>query len=116
MNPVRATIRRVDDQGSAHEVLFNPASLKVSLSNRIQDEDSSGGKGQPRQNARVTTTKLETELVYDTTDIGQDVRDKTSQLKAMAVASGAAGTSVPRRRPPSSFAGAGSRIRVSSRV
>jgi hypothetical protein len=93
MNPVRATIRKVGGNGTPHEVLFNPASLKVSLNNRIQDEDSSGGKGQPRQNTRVTTTKLETELVYDTTDIGQDVRDKTSELKAMAVAvaTGAAG-------------------------
>ena len=93
MNPVRATIRKVGGNGTPHEVLFNPASLKVSLNNRIQDEDSSGGNGQPRQNTRVTTTKLETELVYDTTDIGQDVRDKTSELKAMAVAvaTGAAG-------------------------
>jgi hypothetical protein len=103
MNPVRATISRVDGQGSSHNLLFNPASLKVSLSNRLQDEDSSAGKGQPRQNARVTTTKLETEITYDTTDIGQDVRDTTSGLKSMAHASGQANASAPPAPPAVMF-------------
>ncbi len=103
MNPVRASISRVDGQGSPHNLLFNPASLKVSLTNRLQDEDSGAGKGQPRQNARVTTTKLETEIVYDTTDLGQDVRDKTSELKAMAQASGQANAKAPPAPPAVTF-------------
>ena len=67
--PTRATLRVVgqsDDE--AMTVLFNPASLKVSLTNKLQDEESGSsgtGGGQLRQATRVTTTKLETELVFD---------------------------------------------------
>ena len=55
--PTRATLRVVgqsDDE--AMTVLFNPASLKVSLTNKLQDEESgsSGNSGgQPRQATRV---------------------------------------------------------------
>jgi hypothetical protein len=88
--PERARITRLSDEGATtgrpHEVDFNPASLKVTLTNRLQDEDASGGPGQARQNTRVTTSKLETELVYDTTETGDDVRTRTSELKQMAIA------------------------------
>ena len=72
--PTRATLRvagQSDDE--AMTVLFNPASLKVSLTNKLQDEESgSSGTsgGQPRQATRVTTTKLETELLFDSTQSG----------------------------------------------
>ena len=84
--PTLARISPIGQSGDQYDVMFNPASLKVSLSNRLQDEDTSGGGGQPRQNTRVTIAKLETELVYDTTDTGHDVRDKTSVLKGLATA------------------------------
>jgi hypothetical protein len=90
MTTAVARISRVDGSGTAHDVQFNPPSLKVGLSNRLQDEDASGSGGQSRQNTRVTTAKLETELVYDTTESGEDVREKTRALKDMAIA--AAGT------------------------
>ena len=89
--PTRATLRVVgqsDDE--AMTVLFNPASLKVSLTNRLQDEESGSsgtGGGQPRQATRVTTTKLETELVFDSTQSGRDVRDYTSYVKYLGTAS-----------------------------
>jgi contractile injection system tube protein len=81
-----AYIAAIDDAGRKCELTFNPASLKVSLTNRLQDEDATGGGGQPRQNTRVTTTKLETEIVFDTTEAGSDVRDKTKPLKDLAIA------------------------------
>lgn len=86
MTAAVARISRVQGGGSPHDVQFNPASLKVGLTNRIQDEDTSGTGGQPRQNTRVTTSKLETELIYDTTETGSDVRIKTKELKDMAIA------------------------------
>lgn len=81
-----AYIASVDNPSQKCDLVFNPASLKVSLTNRLQDPDSTGGSGQPRQNTRVTTTKLETELVFDTTEDGIDVRDKTQPLKDLAIA------------------------------
>ena len=102
--PALARISPLGESGAQYDVHFNPASLKVSLTNRLQDEDATGGGGQPRQNTRVTTSKLETELVYDTTDTGQDVRDKTSVLKRLATAYPA---NRP-HRPASNFAGAAS--------
>jgi len=88
--PTRATLRVVgqsDDE--AMTVLFNPASLKVSLTNKLQDEDSGSsgtGGGQPRQATRVTTTKLETELLFDSTQGGTDVRGYTSYIKYLGTA------------------------------
>jgi len=81
-----AYIAAIDNAGRKCELTFNPASLKVSLTNRLQDEDATGGGGQARQNTRVTTTKLETEIVFDTTEDGIDVRDKTKPLKDLAIA------------------------------
>lgn len=88
-----ATITSVKDSKAVHTVHFNPASLKISISNRLQDDEAAAqgttkGKGNEpsRQNTRVTTSKLETELVYDTTETGADVRDTTRTLKSLAVA------------------------------
>jgi hypothetical protein len=81
-----AYIVSVKDSGQKCALKFNPASLKVSLTNRLQDEDSTGGGGQPRQSTRVTTTKLETEIIFDTTEDGSDVRQQTLPLKTLAKA------------------------------
>lgn len=83
-----------DVAGNASSVtaMFNPASLKMSVSNKLQDENAgaSGNKGsKPSQNTRVTTTKLDVELTFDTTDMGSDVRfgeNGTSLLRALATA------------------------------
>ncbi len=64
------------DKSASITVMFNPASLKVTLTNKMQDDKSGGAQGgQPKQNTQGTTRKLETELVFDTTDTGADVRD-----------------------------------------
>jgi hypothetical protein len=89
--PTRATLRVAGQSDQdAMTVLFNPASLKVSLTNRLQDEESGSagtGGGQPRQATRVTTTKLETELLFDSTQSGTDVRGYTSYIKYLGTAS-----------------------------
>lgn len=79
-----ATFGPDGDDAAAFEIMFNPASLKVTVTNRLQDEQS-GGNGTPTQNARASTTKLETEIVFDTTEDGSDVRDRSGQLKALAL-------------------------------
>jgi hypothetical protein len=99
--------------GPELEVDFNPASLKLTITNTMQDDEPNGNKGDkqakskgtpPRQNVRKSATKLETELVFDTTepnapeakptngtatkpnatDSSRDVRVRTNKLKLMA--------------------------------
>jgi hypothetical protein len=96
----RATIKDMGAGGAKLEVLFNPTSLKVSLTNKLQDEeagssgnakgaDKNGKSAKARQTTRSTTTKLDVELVFDTTETGTDVRDGpqgTQVLKKMAAA------------------------------
>ena len=60
---------------------FNPASLRISLSNQF-------GEDPPQQHAKPTSTKLDVELVFDTTETGDDVRTRTGKLRAMATAKG----------------------------
>jgi Contractile injection system tube protein len=61
-------------------VQFNPSSLKLTVSNTIQD-DKPGNQG--LQSIRKSATKLDVELFFDTTETGKDVREKTTQLKKM---------------------------------
>lgn len=61
-------------------VQFNPSSLKLTVSNTIQD-DKPGNQG--LQSIRKSATKLDVELFFDTTETGKDVREQTTQLKKM---------------------------------
>jgi hypothetical protein len=92
--PGIATFRDVNSNAEPARVKFNPASLKLSLTNRLQDEEQSGN-GQARQATRASTTKLEMELVFDSTEDGTDVRAQTGQVKSLAVA-----PDTPHARPP----------------
>ena len=84
-DPAKAHFQGIDPPGVSFDVMFNPASLKVSLTNKMQeDKDGGAQKGQQKQNTQGTTSKLETELVFDTTDTGGDVRDQSGQLKSLA--------------------------------
>ncbi|HEX8238980.1 MAG TPA: hypothetical protein VF574_04485 [Allosphingosinicella sp.] len=65
--------------GKSVVVHFNPASLKISLSNQF-------GQDPPQQHAKATTTKLDVELIFDTTESGEDVRKTTEALRIMATA------------------------------
>lgn len=64
-------------------VHFNPASLRVSLTNQFGDDP-------PEQHARPTTTKLDVELIFDTTETGMDVRTATAVLRSLATATATA--------------------------
>ena len=65
------------------DVHFNPTSLRISLTNQF-------GEGPPQQHAKPTTTKLDVELVFDTTDSGNDVRGDTEKLRKKATANATA--------------------------
>lgn len=62
------------------DVHFNPASLQQTISNTLKDE---GSGGRTKQFVDKTTAKLSMQLVFDTTDTGEDVRvytDKVAKL------------------------------------
>jgi len=97
-----ATFRTPD--GVSLEVDFNPASLKLTVTNTMQDEQpnaqQTAGRRRnnnppPKQNVRKSATKLETELVFDSTDNGHDVRLKTRTLKTMARPKSANNPAIP---------------------
>ena len=85
-----ATFRIEGRDETAFPVRFNPTSLKVALSNKLQDEDSgtggAGSTGQARQATRVTTSKLDLELLFDSTEDGGDVRGQSGQVRQLAIA------------------------------
>ncbi|MDF2235426.1 hypothetical protein P2H44_22960 [Albimonas sp. CAU 1670] len=83
------------DGGAEQAVDFNPATLKVSLTNKLQD-GGEGGDGNAAQHTRSTTAKLEMELVFDSTETGADVRDRTGPIKTMALVAVDAPTQPPR--------------------
>lgn len=84
--PTKAHFEGVGVSGSAFDVMFNPASLKISLTNKLQDDQAGGAQnGQAKQSTQGTTSKLETELIFDTTELGTDVRELSGKLKSLAL-------------------------------
>ncbi len=76
-----ARFEEVGKEADGFPVMFNPSSLKVSYTNKVQADEAGGGsKSDPKQSPQSTTAKLETELVFDTTEEGVDVRTYTSKL------------------------------------
>ena len=72
---------------------FNPVSLKLTVSNTLQDDKPNA---EALQNVRKSTTKLEMELVFDNTETGADVRkEKTGKLKSMGRPPTAKSTAIP---------------------
>ncbi len=109
----KATLSAHDGSGTPLTVMFNPASLKVTLTNKMQDDKSGGDqKGKTKQNTQGTTTKLETELVFDTTgdsatgnpiSVGTDVRSVYKDLTttmAQAPEQSTAGSGADSKPPP----------------
>ncbi len=75
---------------------FNPASLDYTLTINTQGE---GGKAQ--QAAGVASAKLNLDLLFDTTDSGDDVRTKTNKVELMLRPSSASGNPQgPQHAPP----------------
>ena len=73
-------------------VHFNPASLQYTVSNTLKEEGSGSDK---KQYVTGTSAKLTMDLVFDTTDTGQDVRETTEKLARMLEAHGPSGKQVP---------------------
>lgn len=61
---------------SAFQVQFNPASLKLSHTMELKD----AGKNQQRQNVGKLSSSLSLELLFDTADVGTDVRLSTREI------------------------------------
>ena len=70
-------------------VQFNPATLRIALTNQFGEADA-------HSHARKTTAKLDVELIFDTTDTGQSVYRHLNELTAMT-----------RATPPSGGSGGG---------
>lgn len=64
-------------RGNAITVDFNPESLKYVITNTLSDRRNRR-RGQSQQYVSKSSGKLTMELVFDTTDTGEDVREKTT--------------------------------------
>lgn len=94
----KAQFTYTDGDGAAQTVPvdFNPASLDHTITLNTQGEG-----GQAQQAAGVASAKLNLELLFDTTDSGEDVRTKTNRVEAMLrPQAGTAGADAPRQAPP----------------
>lgn len=69
---------------------FNPASLEYSITVSAQGEG-----GQAQQSASSSSAKLNLELIFDTTDTGDDVRSKTNKVELMLQTSPGEGDNPP---------------------
>jgi hypothetical protein len=67
----------ITGQGEPIAVHFNPASLQYTVTNTLKEEGSGNKK---KQFVTQSTGKLTMDLVFDTTDFGEDVRIYTEQL------------------------------------
>lgn len=75
---------------------FNPATLDYTITINTQGEG-----GQAQQAAGVASAKLNMELLFDTTDSGDDVRTKTNKVEVMLrPQAGTGGTNAPQQAPP----------------
>lgn len=69
-------------------VHFNPASLQYTVANTLKEQ----GKGaKKKQYVSQTTAKLTMDLVFDTTDTGEDVRVTTNRMAKLLQPVGAGG-------------------------
>jgi hypothetical protein len=78
MTQAMATFHEEGKTGDKVTVHFNPATLKLAVTNTIPDEG--GGANQTKAKS---ASKLDLELVFDTTDDGTDVRDASDGVKKL---------------------------------
>jgi hypothetical protein len=67
-------------QSVEFDVHFNPTSLQYTVSNTLKEEGSGSKK---KQYVDKTSAKLTMQLVFDTTDTGEDVRTHTDKMAAL---------------------------------
>ena len=75
---------------------FNPVSLQLQVSNELKET----GNQQRKQYIAKTTTKLTMDLVFDTTDTGEDVMATTRRLQAFLAPQPPPGKEPPKDPPP----------------
>ncbi|MBC7358717.1 MAG: hypothetical protein H5U10_15245 [Desulfacinum sp.] len=68
-----------DRESRRVEVHFNPESLQITLTNRVQQ----GRGAQAAQHVTDATAQLTVDLVFDTTLVGTDVREDTQRIGRM---------------------------------
>jgi hypothetical protein len=69
--PAKATFRKSD--GTEIPIQFNPLSLQNTVTNTLSQQ----GQGQRTQYVSQSSAKLTMDLIFDSTDTGTDVREKT---------------------------------------
>lgn len=74
----RFTYTAADGSAQAVPIDFNPATLEYSLALNTQGEG-----GQTQQAAGAASAKLSLELLFDSTDTGDDVRSKTNKVERL---------------------------------
>lgn len=82
MTEALATFAAEDDPSTQFKVQFNPNSLKVTVTNTIADK---GGNG--HQTPDKSATKLDLEIIFDSSDTGNDVRSQSNKLVALGFVS-----------------------------
>ena len=90
----KAKIAELDDNDEEKDpfsVQFNPTTLKLTLTNRVEGGESQGK--QVRQHIGASSTTLNLDLVFDTADEGtteepRSVREKTRQIEKFLIAKG----------------------------
>jgi hypothetical protein len=95
----KAKFTYTDAGGQAKEVPvhFNPATLEYTITANTQGEG-----GQAAQVVGAASAKLSLELIFDTTDTGEDVRKKTHEIELMLKpAPGTGGENAPPQVAPS---------------
>jgi hypothetical protein len=80
------------------DVHFNPASLKVSFSNKLKGGDQPGGSSKQATGSRET--KLSVELLFDTTADGTDVREFTKKVSYFITGDDGSGNQQKNHAPP----------------
>ena len=70
------TIQSGDEKGTRIPIHFNPVSLQYSIENTLE----SGSGNAKKQYVSQSTGKLALELIFDTTDEGNDVRQSTNRI------------------------------------
>ena len=68
-NKDNRAVFKIESSGTSVPVCFNPASLEYSITLNAQ-----GAGGQTQQATSLASAKLTMELLFDSTDTGEDVR------------------------------------------
>ena len=76
INIRRAQFSTVPSSGDPLVVHFNPTSLQLVVSNQMEED-----RQDHKQYVKKTTAKLTMDLVFDTTDKGEDVRNTTKKIE-----------------------------------